>query len=440
MAGLGLRTWVPGEVITADNIQQYLQDQAVQVYADAAARNSNLIGFLSEGMVSYLKDTNSVEVYDGSAWVGLGGDAPIFTAGSTGQFLKSLGTAGVDWDDVPLPASATPTTEGIVYGRQLGTAAGTALTAYGYNAGPLDYNLSNQTGSTYIGFEAGKVAERGSNTGVGHLALTATTNGGSNTAVGASAMLANTTGSFNVAVGLSALAANVTSQSNTAIGQTALSQATGGFNTGIGAAALSSQTTGQLNTAIGYLSGPALTSTGSNNTLLGSEISNFQAMNGSNNTLIGHGAVASSASVSNEITLGNGSITTIRAQVTSITSLSDERDKTDVEDLQHGLDFVNQLRPVAFKWWQRKPESVTLPDGTVHEFDDKNLKRDEPDMGFIAQDIVALEDALGEHDRLRLSYRSNPEALEVTQGRLIPILVKAIQELSAEVESLKSQL
>jgi hypothetical protein len=69
MAGLGLRTWVPGEVITANNVQQYLQDQAVQVYNNASARDSNLTGFVSEGMVAYLKDTNKLSVFDGVSWV-----------------------------------------------------------------------------------------------------------------------------------------------------------------------------------------------------------------------------------------------------------------------------------------------------------------------------------------------------------------------------------
>ena len=68
MAGLGHRAWIPGEVITADNIQQYLMDQSVQVYANSAARGSALVGFVAEGMVSYLKDTNQLEIFDGSAW------------------------------------------------------------------------------------------------------------------------------------------------------------------------------------------------------------------------------------------------------------------------------------------------------------------------------------------------------------------------------------
>ena len=62
------------------------------------------------------------------------------------------------------------------------------------------------------------------------------------------------------------------------------------------------------------------------------------------------------------------------------------------------------------------------------------------DFGFIAQDIIAAEDALQMADTLQLSFRNNPEQLEVTIGRLIPILVKAIQELSAEIVTLKTKV
>jgi hypothetical protein len=105
MAGLGHRAWIPGEVITADNIQQYLQDQSVQVYDNAAARGSALVGFVSEGMLSYLKDTNKVEYFDGSNWGTLKPD--LFFSGSAGQYLKSSGTAGADWDTLKMDDIAT---------------------------------------------------------------------------------------------------------------------------------------------------------------------------------------------------------------------------------------------------------------------------------------------------------------------------------------------
>jgi len=68
LAGSGRRVFQPGEVLTASNTMNYLMDQAVQVYAGTAARGSAIGTAVSEGMVSYLADTNAVEVYTGSNW------------------------------------------------------------------------------------------------------------------------------------------------------------------------------------------------------------------------------------------------------------------------------------------------------------------------------------------------------------------------------------
>ena len=64
--------------------------------------------------------------------------------------------------------------------------------------------------------------------------------------------------------------------------------------------------------------------------------------------------------------------------------------------------------------------------------------------GFIAQDLQAAQEG---KEYLDLVYSENPEKLEVTHIKLLPVMVKAIQELSAkndalaaEVEQLKSQL
>jgi hypothetical protein len=83
MAGLGYRTWTPGEIITADNVQDYLQDQTVQVFTNSAARGSALTGSLAEGMMSYLKSTQKVEVFDGSLWQEIGPGVKIFVTSGT---------------------------------------------------------------------------------------------------------------------------------------------------------------------------------------------------------------------------------------------------------------------------------------------------------------------------------------------------------------------
>ena len=70
MAGLGRKVFAPGEVLTATNVQNYLMDQAVQVYAGTAARGSAIGTATTEGMVAYLADTNSVQMATGTAtWV-----------------------------------------------------------------------------------------------------------------------------------------------------------------------------------------------------------------------------------------------------------------------------------------------------------------------------------------------------------------------------------
>lgn len=92
MAGAGYKLFNTGDVLTAAQVNTYLQEQVVMVFANATARTAALSGVLAEGMVSYLQDTNAVEVYDGSAWVGIAsGDITAVTAG-TG--ISGGGTSG----------------------------------------------------------------------------------------------------------------------------------------------------------------------------------------------------------------------------------------------------------------------------------------------------------------------------------------------------------
>jgi len=73
MAGLGRKTFTAGEVLTAANVQGYLMDQTVMVFASSAARSSALGTAVSEGMVAFLKDTNELQAYDGAVWNAVGG-------------------------------------------------------------------------------------------------------------------------------------------------------------------------------------------------------------------------------------------------------------------------------------------------------------------------------------------------------------------------------
>ena len=125
--------------------------------------------------------------------------------------------------------------------------------------------------------------------------------------------------------------------------------------------------------------------------------------------------------------MGNSSITTLRAQVTSITSLSDKRDKTEIVSLTEGLDFIKQLKPVSFTWDTRDKAKVGIKSA-----------------GFIAQDLLALQQASLIGENLDLVSEVNPEKLEARYANLLPVIVKAIQEESAmkdkEIADLKESV
>ena len=72
MAGLGRKTFTPGEVLSAADVNGYLMDQSVMVFATAAARSS-AIPSPSAGMLTFRTDAAAIEVYNGTAWTGVGG-------------------------------------------------------------------------------------------------------------------------------------------------------------------------------------------------------------------------------------------------------------------------------------------------------------------------------------------------------------------------------
>lgn len=208
--------------------------------------------------------------------------------------------------------------------------------------------------------------------------------------------------------------------SNTFLGMQAGANVTGGTNNVLlGSSAGPSMTTASSNIMIG--AGAGGSTTGSNNVFIGHIAGQFTTT-GTNNVILGYQSFTATATSSDSITLGNSFHSVLRCAVTSITSLSDARDKKEVEDLNVGLEFIDGLRPVKFVWDDRNEDG----------------KHDIADFGFIAQELKAAEDAVEMADVLKLVYDENPEKLEATYGKLIPILVKAVQELSAEVKALKA--
>jgi len=73
MAGAGYKDFTAGAVLTADQVDTYLMQQTVMVFASSAARTTALSGVVSAGMVSYITATQQTQYYNGTAWVDLGG-------------------------------------------------------------------------------------------------------------------------------------------------------------------------------------------------------------------------------------------------------------------------------------------------------------------------------------------------------------------------------
>lgn len=260
---------------------------------------------------------------------------------------------------------------------------------------------------------------------------------GSNIAIGKDALNNITTGLVNTAVGDGSMGLVTTGSANSAFGAGALGGlTTGTWNIGIGPQSGQTLDSGSENVFVGYQAGygdfanPPKNQNTCIGTMAGFNMSGsqyntyigwnagFNTTTGNNNVCLGNYSDAATATSSNSITLGNSLNTILRCAVTSITSLSDVRDKTNIQDSEYGLDLVNSLKPVKFEWDTR--------DGAK-----KGIK----DLGFIAQDLKELDD-----DHLNLVYDENPEKLEASYGRLIPVLVKAIQEMSSKMESLEKEI
>jgi len=228
----------------------------------------------------------------------------------------------------------------------------------------------------------------------------------------------------NTVIGSRAMYSPVSSSGNVCVGTTCgYSLSVGGGNTLVGNSSGYGITVGSGNTCIGNGAGGSITG-GANNTFLGANTGgSYVTFIGSDNICIGTGSNPATSSANNSITLGGPFINVLRCAVTTITSLSDERDKKDIKDLSTGLEFVEALRPVEFVWNDRN----------------ENGKHDVADFGFIAQDLKKAQEDAEKSEVLKLVYDENPDKLEASYGKLIPILVKAIQELSEEVKQLKSK-
>jgi len=155
MAGAGYKLFNTGDVLTAAQVNTYLQQQVIMVFADASARTTALSGVLSEGMFSYLTGTNAFQYYDGAAWVDVSnpGDitavnvtSPITGGGSSGAVTIGINAATTSVVGAVQLSDSTSTTSSVLAATPTAVKSAYDLAAA---AQPAALTLNAQTGTTY---------------------------------------------------------------------------------------------------------------------------------------------------------------------------------------------------------------------------------------------------------------------------------------------------
>jgi hypothetical protein len=380
----------------------------------------------------------------------------------------SLGSTGSGWTNIYIDSAL-----------YIGGTKFLTCNTSSYNTGVGLYTLSaNTTGAynTATGFQSLHANTTGYlNMANGYEALAYNTTGNENTANGASALYSNNTGSYNTANGSAALAFNTTGVDNTANGAYALysnttgtyntangdsalfSNTTGSDNTANGGRALYANTTGYANTAVGENSQPN-TTTGWQNTSIGTN-SLTTNITGSFNTAVGYNTnnngntrfnttcigIDATATGDDMVRIGNVYVTSIGGQV-GWSTLSDGRFKENIKENVPGLSFINLLRPVTYNLNRQKVDDYT---GITER--EQQLAKNNPQQkflsgstysavttGFIAQEVEQASKEINYDFSGVDAPKNDKDMYGLRYADFVVPLVKAVQELSSQNDSLKN--
>ena len=407
---------------------------------------------------------------------------------TTGNYNTALGAAA-------LYSNTTISNQTSVGYQALYTGGGGTDTAVGGLA--LYAATSSSSDNTAIGYASLTANTTGAyNSALGKRSLQATTTGNYNTALGHSALYSNTTASNNTAVGYQAGYSNTTGTRNTFVGFSAGNLGNGDRNVAVGSYCANNMTTGGYNTCMGDGAGNVISS-GSSNTFIGNSAGSAITTGGKNSILgsyTGNQGGVDIRTGSGHIVLSDGDGTPLlwkqadnawninyNVGISGNNTLYVNNTSTN----GYGIAVLINNSNTTNRYFQGYSSSASAEkiaiytDGNVRiaagstygNFSDRKLKENIVDatskladvcalqvrnfnlkdenqtkcIGFIAQEFETVFPSLviESEDEVYVDGEKVKTG-EVTKGikesALIPILVKAIQELKAEVDSLKQQL
>ena len=447
---------------------------ALDATATKGAIGNVAIGY--NAATSLVADGSNTE--PGSTYIG-------FKAGQ--NFTESVNNTMIGYNVGHVTITGTPAKTGSNANVFVGYGAAGRTTWASADTGDGNTDAVAVTNNVAVGFNAmsGALSGAAENTMVGYQAGFACKTGYRNTFLGMNAGVEITDGQKNIAIGALCMddTSNYDGQDNIAIGYTSMSGAwagrTGAFdannrrNIAIGTATLDSPFNNtNNNVAIGYNAGRYVT--GSSNTFIGYQAADDND-SGSPAVFTGAGNVAIGVSTSclhnagDQIAIGNTAVTSagtaiaIGSNITNsnadtvkfgdsganaasevwtgsgtweFTMSSDLRKKRNIKDNTLGLDFINELETKTFQW---KPQNEVPEEWACYsETNEWNLE--EVHIGFIAQDVKSLLDKYNAQNAIA-GWNQDPDGMQrLGETKLITPLIKAVQELSAQVEELKSKI
>lgn len=307
---------------------------------------------------------------------------------------------------------------------------------FGDSAG-IDMGVT--TGNTMIGHASGAATEHadyntfvGNNSGWDNNRLNNTDDANGNTYVGNECGYSNRIGEYNIMMGYKA------DFEQSGVRSTGQPKTQNNYNIAIGYLAILGQAKNH-GIQIGqrtYISenyamaiGDSSRNSGLNSIALGRQTN----VSGENSIAIGYG---STVTANNEVYIGNLATVAIGGPV-NWTATSDQRMKTNVQEDVVGLDFINRLRPVTYQFDMDVLSKGNIPADLAEAVSARGQVRY---TGFLAQEVEAAA-AASNYD---FSGVDKPESDEDNYGLryaefTVP-LVKSVQELSTEVETLKAEL